>query len=380
MKFLISSSIAILMTLSSYAQGYSFTKVALVPATSVKSQGNSSTCWCFSTTSFIESELLRQGKGEYDLSEMYIVRQKLLNQLNDNYLRRGKGYTAQGSLPHTWINAFNQVGIVPEEVYHGINYDSPRHSHNEMMNYLIAVADASVKMGTRSPQYHEIIKTILDTYLGPLPDTFTYNGKTYTAKTFTESLGINTNDYVELTSFTHHPFYEAFAIEVPGNWEHARSYNLPLDELMTTMDYALTNGYSICWDGDTSEPGFSHKNGIAIFPDFSQLAPDDRAKIRTMKNELVNDKIYPEVVVTPEIRQAHYESFSTTSDHLMHITGIAKDTNGTTYYVTKNSWGPTSNHKGGYLNMSDSYVRAKTVSIMLHKDAIPALIRKKLNI
>lgn len=389
MKFLISSSIVTLMTLSAYAQGYSFTEVASVPATSVKDQSASGTCWCFSTTSFIESELLRQGKGEYDLSEMYIVRQKLLNQLNDNYLRAGKGNTGQGSLAHTWINAFNQVGIVPEEAYHGINYDSPRHSHGEMMNYLTAVADAAVKMKKRSPQYNEIINTILDTYLGPLPETFTYNGKNYTPKTFTESLDLNTNDYVELTSFTHHPYYEAFEIEVPDNWEHAKSYNLPLDELMSTMDYALTNGYSICWDGDVSERGFSHRNGIAINPDpndLSRFNPADTAKFSAMSpNERLNEilkfeKAYPEVIVTPEVRQAGFESFVTTDDHLMHITGIVKDSDGTTYYVTKNSWGPTSNDKGGYLNMSDSYVRAKTVSILLHKDAIPAQIRKKLNI
>lgn len=215
------SFISLLLAMSVSAQTYDFTVTDSVAVTPVKNQASSGTCWCFATASFLESELLRKGKGEHDLSEMFIVRQKLLNQLNDNYLRRGRGNIGQGSLSHTFLNAYNQVGIVPEEVYSGINYDSPRHNHGEMMAMLEAVAGVALKAKKRSPQYDAMVKSVLDTYLGPLPETFTYRGKTYTPKSFAESLGINTSDYVELTSFTHHPYYESFELEVPDNWEHA---------------------------------------------------------------------------------------------------------------------------------------------------------------
>jgi bleomycin hydrolase len=371
------------------AQGYVFTDEVIVPVSSVKNQASSGTCWCFATCSFLESELMRMGKGEHDLSEMFIVRQKLLNQLNDNYLRRGKGNIGQGSLSHTFLNAYRQVGIVPESAYSGINYDSDRHNHGEMMSMLTAVADAGVKNRKRSPQYDAVVNSILDAYLGPLPEKFTYNGKEYTPISFAQSLGFNPDDYVELTSFTHHPYYKAFELEVPDNWEHAKQYNLPLDELMQVMDYALDNGHTVCWDGDVSENGFSFTHGVAINPevkDLSRYAKADSAEFAGKKEtERLQqiykfEKPYPEVAVTPEIRQEGFESFVTTDDHLMHITGRVADSNGTKYYRTKNSWGTDRNDFGGYLNMSDSYVRAKTIYIMVHKDAIPANIRKKLKI
>ncbi len=377
------------MSMGATAQGYVFKNDVIVPVTSVKNQAASGTCWCFATCSFLEAELMRNGKGEHDLSEMFIVRQKLLNQLNDNFLRRGKGNIGQGSLSHTFLNAFRQAGIVPESVYSGINYDSDRHNHGEMMSMLTAVADAAVRNKKRSPQYDAIVNAILDTYLGKVPEKFTYNGKEYTPASFAESLGFNPDDYVELTSFTHHPYYKAFELEVPDNWEHASQYNLPLDELMQVMDYALDNGYTVCWDGDVSEKGFSHANGVAINPEVADLSRYQKkdsttfaAKKEAERLEVVYkfEKPYPEVIVTPESRQQGYETFTTTDDHLMHITGRVKDQNGTSYYRTKNSWGTERNDNGGYLNMSDSYVRAKTIYIMVHKDAIPAATRKKLKI
>ncbi|WP_300906447.1 aminopeptidase C [Paramuribaculum intestinale] len=371
------------------AQTYDFTVTDSVAATPVKNQASSGTCWCFATASFLESELLRKGKGEHDLSEMFIVRQKLINQLNDNYLRRGRGNIGQGSLSHTFLNAYNQVGIVPEEVYSGINYDSPRHNHGEMMAMLEAVAGVALKAKKRSPQYDAMVKSVLDTYLGSLPETFTYRGKTYTPESFAESLGINTSDYVELTSFTHHPYYEAFELEVPDNWEHARQYNLPLDELMDVIDGALRSGYSVCWDGDVSERGFRFANGVAINPDVRDLSRYSAAdsavfapltEAQRLDSVMTFSRPYLEIVVTPEVRQEGFESFVTTDDHLMHLTGLAKDQNGTKYYVTKNSWGTDRNGFGGYLNMSESFVRAKTIYVMLHKDALPAALRKRLGI
>lgn len=389
MKTFILSCMLTFSVSTAFGQGYQFTEVVTVPATPVKNQAATGTCWCFATTSFMESELLRMGKGTYDLSEMFIVRQKYMNQLQDNYLRRGNGNIGQGSLSHTFMNAYRQVGIVPEEVYTGINYDSERHNHSEMVRYMHAIADVAVKTKQRSPEYDKLIANLFDTYLGKLPEKFTYKGKEYTPKSFAESLGLNMDDYIELTSFTHHPYYVKFDVEVPDNWEHSLMYNLPLDEMMETVDYALTNGYTVCWDGDVSEKGFSFTNGVAINPEVKKvedLSNTDRARFEKLgeKERLEEvfkfERPYPEIKVTPEVRQAGFESFVTTDDHLMHVTGITKDQNGTKYYITKNSWGTDRNKFGGYLNMSESFVRAKTIYVMVHKDAIPKAIKTKLGI
>ena len=389
MKTFILSCMLAFSVSTAFGQGYQFAGVVTVPATPVKNQAATGTCWCFATTSFMESELLRMGKGTYDLSEMFIVRQKHMNQLQDNYLRRGNGNIGQGSLSHTFMNAYRQVGIVPEEVYTGINYDSERHNHSEMVRYMHAIADVAVKTKQRSPEYDKLIANLFDTYLGKLPEKFTYKGKEYTPKSFAESLGLNMDDYIELTSFTHHPYYVKFDVEVPDNWEHSLMYNLPLDEMMETVDYALTNGYTVCWDGDVSEKGFSFTNGVAINPEVKKvedLSNTDRARFEKLgeKERLEEvfkfERPYPEIKVTPEVRQAGFESFVTTDDHLMHVTGITKDQNGTKYYITKNSWGTDRNKFGGYLNMSESFVRAKTIYVMVHKDAIPKAIKIKLGI
>lgn len=387
MKTLFITCALALSAMGAFAQGYQFTDVVKVPATPVKNQASTGTCWCFATTSFMESELLRMGKGTYDLSEMFIVRQKYMNQLQDNYVRHGEGNIGQGSLSHTFKRAYDQVGIVPEEVYTGINYDSDRHNHGEMVRYMQAIAEAAVKMKKRSPEYNKLIENLFDTYLGKLPEKFTYQGKEYTPKTFAASLGLDMDDYIQLTSFTHHPYYKMFEVEVRDNWEHEKMYNLPLDEMMETMDYALNNGYTVCWDGDVSEKGFSFTNGVAINPEVKKVddyATTDRARFEKMdeKDRLQEvykfERPYPEINVTPEVRQEGFEAFVTTDDHLMHLTGIVKDQNGTKYYITKNSWGTERNKFGGYLNMSDSYVRAKTIYIMVHKDAIPKAIKAKL--
>ena len=312
-----------------------------------------------------------------------------MNQLADNYLRSGKGNIGQGSISPSWMTAFEQVGIVPEEVYGGINYDSNTHNHSELESYMSAIAGKAVEMKRRSPEYNELMNSLFDIYMGKLPEKFTYKGKEYTPKSFAESLGLNMDDYVMLTSFTHKPYYEAFELEVPDNWEHAKMYNLPLDEMMPATDNALKNGYTVCCDGDVSEKGFSFTNGGAINPEVTKMddySQTDRARFENMKTGERLEEVYkfeqpyPEVNVTPEIRQAGYESFVTTDDHLMHITGLTKDQNGTKYYITKNSWGTERNRFGGYLNMSESFVRAKTVYVMMHKDALNKELRKKLGI
>ncbi len=369
-------------------EGYKFTTIVSLPASPVKNQSATGTCWCFATTSFMESELLRMGKGEYDLSEMFVVRKTYENRILDNYLRQGKGNLGEGSLSPSWLRVFIEDGIVPQEAYTGISYDSPVHNHRELQSYVDAVSAVPVKMKRLSKESNEVTGAILDIYMGEVPSTFTYKGQSYTPKTFAASLGLNMDDYVHITSFSHFPFYTEGLLEVPDNWEMNRFHNVPLDELITIMDYALNNGYTVNWDGDVSERGFSHANGVAINPDFTRMDPSastDRARFEAAQggvyaNLAMFEKPGPEINVTQEVRQKGYETFVTSDDHLMHVTGMVKDQNGTKYYITKNSWGTDRNPHGGYLNMSESYVRAKTVFIMVHKNAIPADIKAKLGI
>ena len=348
--------------------GYKFKTIASQKTTPVKDQGSTGTCWCFATTSFVESELLRQGKGEYDLSEMFIVRQKYMNQLKDNFQRRGKGSLSEGSITSSWVSAFNQAGIVPEKAYAGITNHSGVHNHKEMTTFMASIAEDAVKMKESSERYNLLLNSLFDIYLGKVPESFMYEGKSYTPQSFAKMLGINTSDFVSITSFTHKPFYRQMEIEVPDNWEHDRMYNVTLTEMIDAMTHALTHGFTICWDGDVSEEGFSHQKGIAINPE------------ETGNGASNFKKPAKEIDVTPEIRQQGYETFQTTDDHLMHVTGLAEDQNGTKYFITKNSWGADSNKNGGYLNMSESYVKAKTIYVMMHKDALPDALKEKLGI
>ena len=376
---------AIALTVS--AQGYQFTEVVKNPATPVKNQASSGTCWSYATAAFLESELLRTGKGEYDLSEMFVVRINYLNRMDDNYLRRGNGNLGQGSLAHMFTKIVKEHGIVPQSIYNGINYNSLLNNHKELNKFVNVISGAAVELKQRSPEYYKLVNSLMDIYLGPVPEKFEFKGKQYSPVTFAASLGLNMDDYVEITSFTHIPFYKQSVIEVPDNWDHEKFYNVPLDELMSIIDNALTKGYTVCWDGDVSEKGFSHANGVAINPEIENLTDylgEDRARFEKLTTEdkyaeiYKFQKIYPEVKVTQEIRQKGYENFTTTDDHLMLLTGVVKDQNGNRYYITKNSWGTERNKFGGYLNMSESFVRAKTISVMVHKNSVPDDIRKRL--
>ncbi len=399
MKYLLSSVLALVLVASpanaqkakkeavTVPEGYKFTTVVSHPASPVKNQSATGTCWCFATTSFMESELLRLGKGEYDLSEMYIVRKTYKNRIKDNYLRQGKGNLGPGSLSPSWVRVFNESGIVPDEVYNGLSYGSKTHSHGELQGYLEAVTALPVKARKVSPESDEVVDAILDIYLGEDPSTFTYKGQSYTPESFAKSLGLDMNNYVNITSFSHFPFYTQGLVEVPDNWEMNRFYNVPLDEFIQILDYSLNNGYTVAWDGDVSEKGFSHAKGVAVNPDVihtDSYSATDRARFEKMPEQermaevYKMEKPYPEINVTQEIRQKGYETFVTTDDHLMHLTGIVKDQNGAKYYITKNSWGTERNPFGGYLNMSESFVRAKTIYYMVHKDAVPKEIRAKL--
>ncbi|MBR0255612.1 MAG: aminopeptidase [Bacteroidales bacterium] len=374
MKRFYTLALAAVLCTAAFAQTqtiYQFTPVRDIPVTPVKDQARTGTCWCFATISFLEAELIRQGKGEYDLSEMFVVRNNYTDRIFDNYLRRGNGNINPGSIAHMATQAIAKYGIVPESAYHGINYDSPGHNHGEMSAYLKGIADVSVNLKRLSPEYDKLVKSLFDIYLGEMPETFRYNGKEYTPKSFARMLGLdNVSDYIELTSFSHHPFYEQVPLEIPDNWDHARLWNVPLDDMMAIIDNALTNGYTVAWDGDLTAGEFNHNRGIAICPN-----PEDFAEAVKL------EKVYPDREVTQEMRQKDFETFRTVDDHLMHLTGLYKDQNGGKFYKTKNSWGEGRNTElKGYLFMSKAYLQMRTVSIMVHRDAIPKDIRKKLGL
>lgn len=349
---------SVLLAYVAFAQDYTFTTVVENKETPVKDQARTGTCWCFGTISFLESELLRLGKGEVDLSEMYTVRKTYELRFKDNYLRRGKGNLGPGAVCHTATRTIAQFGMMPESAYSGINYDSPGHNHGELARYIDKIAEVPVDSKKMSPESQEILESVLDIYLGEVPETFTYEGAEYTPQTFAEKMGLHMEDYVEITTFTHHPFYEQVPVEIPDNWEHALYYNVPLDDFMAITDYALNHGYTLGWDGDLAE-GFSQETGVAILP-----SPDPKED---------------EIQVTQDIRQRMFETFQTQDDHIMHCTGIVKDEDGLKYYIIKNSWGETGKLKG-YVNMSENYFKAKCIAIMVHKDGIPKDIRKKLGL
>ncbi|MDN5297406.1 MAG: hypothetical protein PWQ71_1512 [Bacteroidota bacterium] len=367
---------------------YTFTVVKENPITSVKNQNSTGTCWSFSGLGFLESELIRQGKGTYDLSEMYIVRK--------NYEDKAKKYTRlHGSLNFgpggsfaDVVESIDDYGLVPNSVYTGLNYGSDTHNHNEMDKVLSAYIKGIAESNSLTTAWFNGFSGILDAYLGKTPDTFTYEGKQYTPQSFAKMLGLNQNDYVSITSFTHHPFYTKFAIEVPDNWRWANSYNLPLDELIETIDNAINNGYTVAWASDVSEAGFS-REGIAIVPD--ENAPEnigsDQAKWLGLspreKSNALRDKIGREMLkektITQEMRQEAFDNFQTTDDHGMQIYGIAKDQNGNKYYMVKNSWGETGPYKGIWY-VSEPFVRYKTLSAVVNKKALPASVSKKLGL
>ncbi|MCB0590907.1 MAG: aminopeptidase [Saprospiraceae bacterium] len=362
MKHLI-LGLALLFTLQLPAQ-YTFTDKYNLECTSVKNQQRTGTCWCFSTISFLESELMRMGKPSYDLSEMYMVRTIYQDKARNYVLRQGKANFGEGALNHDVMRALRMGGAVPESVYSGKTEGVDIYDHSEMEAALKGLLDGLLGTKKLSDKWTGSVSCILDNYMGDAPASFTYKGKEYTPQSFAKSLGINPDDYVTLTSFSHHPFYETFVLEIPDNYSNGLYYNLPLDELQAIVDYALTKGYTVAWDGDVGEKGFSAGKGLAIMPANPNADGIFDAPVEEMK-------------VNQETRQRAFESYATTDDHLMHLTGLATDQNGTKYYLTKNSWGEVSSYKG-FLYMSDAYFRMKTVGIMVHKDAIPKDIAAKL--
>jgi bleomycin hydrolase len=347
---------------------HQFTILHNVNTTSVKHQGKTGTCWSFATQSFLETELLRMGKGEYNLSEMYVVR-NLYPVKAEKYIRyHGLANFGQGGQAHDVMMAWERFGVVPEEVYPGRALPDEKHNHSEMVAVLKGSMDAVISTkGKITGNWKKVCESVLDIYLGENPESFEYNGKVYTAKSFADELGINPDDYVEITSYMRYPFYKKAVLEVPDNWTNSEFYNVPSDDMMMIIDNAIENGYSVCWDGDTSEETFFRKKGYAVIPIDNQN--DDKES-----EELLPEK---EKVITQEMREETFDNFQTTDDHLMHLTGIAENQEGTKFYYTKNSWG-TKYTYDGYWYMSESFVKLKTIAIMVHKNAIPKDIKTKL--
>ena len=393
MKKIFGLALGLMMVSGVMAQEFTpeFTVVKENPITSIKNQNQAGTCWCYSSLAFIESELLRMGKGEYDFSEMFIVHNTYLDRAEKAVRTHGDVSFAQGGSFYDVIYGMEAFGLVPEaEMRPGVMYGRELSNHNELSAVSDAVVAAIAKGNHRSLQvspegemlWKKSIEAIHDVYLGERPESFTYEGKEYTPKSFYESLGLNASDYVSLTSYTHHPFYTTFALEIPDNWRWAQSYNLPIDELMEVFDNAIMEGYTIAWGSDVSEKGFT-RQGTAVLPDEAagaDLQGSDMAKWLNLTEEQKQAATAgAQKWCTQEERQRAYDNWETTDDHGMQIYGIAKDQNGTEYYMVKNSWGEAGTYKGLWY-VTKAFARYKTMNIVVHKNAIPKDIRKKLNI
>ncbi len=368
--------------------GYDFKVIKNLDATPVQDQFRTGTCWSFSALGFFESELIRRGKGEHNLSEMYIVNHTYRDKA-DLYVRlHGNTNFGAGGAFSDVAYVWKKYGIVPEEVYTGLQYGSTTHNQSELDAVLKAYVDAVIanEQGTLTPAWKIGYNAVVDAYLGELPEKFEYRGKSYTPKSLATDLDLNMDDYVSLTSYTHHPFYEKFMLEIPDNWLHLDSYNLPLDELMEVMDHAVMNGYTFAWGADVSEKGFAFREGLAILPEDEstiQVKGKDNQHFSDAGADKVSNAFETPVKqldVTQEMRQEQFDNWQTTDDHGMQITGIVKDQNGDKYYIVKNSWGTKYNDLDGYFLASEAYIKLKTMNIYLHKDAIPKEIAKKMHL
>lgn len=367
---------------------FEFTDIKVIPTTSVKDQNKSGTCWCFAGTSFFEDEIVRKGGDSLDISEMFTVR-KCYEDKAERFIRLygETNFAAGGSaldVPYVW----ERYGAVPEEVYSGLQYGENKHVHGELDAALKAYLQAVVAKPNKklTTAWRKGLKGILDAYLGEVPETFEYKGKTYTPKTYAESLGLDMKDYVALTSFTHHPFYTQFAVEVPDNWLWGQYWNVPMDELKAIVDNAIDKGYTVVWAADVSEGGFKWTDGVALMPKGKtegDMTDTELSRwVKLSDKDRQNDKYdfkgpVEEIVVTQELRQEMFDNQETTDDHGMEIVGIAKDQNGNRYYKVKNSW-DTNQVYDGFFYVSEPYFLAKTVDILVNREAIPGVIAKKL--
>jgi bleomycin hydrolase len=368
--------------------GYEFSVIKTLEATPVQDQFKTGTCWSFSALAFLESELIRTGKGQHNLSEMYVVNHTYREKA-DRYVRM-QGHTNFGAggafadAAHVW----KKYGMVPEEVYSGLQYGTTEHNHSELDAILKAYVDAVIenKQKTLTPKWKEGYHAVVDAYLGEVPEEFTYRGKKYTPQSYASELGLRMDDYISITSYTHHPFYTTFMLEIPDNWLHLHSYNVPLDELIGIMKHALNKGYTFAWGADVSEKGFAFREGLAILPEdpstIEVKGKDNQhfSDAGAVKVSNAFEQPVKQMQVTQEMRQKQFDNWQTTDDHGMQVTGMARDQNGELYFMVKNSWGTKYNDLGGYFLASEPYVRLKTMNIYIHKDAVPADLARKMGL
>lgn len=357
-------------------ENFKFTEVINLGTTSVKSQGSSGTCWSYSTNSFLESEMIRLGKQPVELSQIYSARNVYVEK-GINYVRMHGAITlGDGGALHDVINMYKKYGTVPREVYTGLNYGTDKNKFAEMGALIEGVLTAVVKNpnGELTPNWQKAYSAVIDSYLGKVPENFTYKGKNYTPQTFAkEVVGINPDEYVEMSSFTNAPYYQKTTMMVPDNWSLDQVYNVKVNDMTDVIDNALKKGYTVAWATDVSEKSFSWKNGVAYVASkkFDDMTAEEKADMFN------GPKAEPEI--TPEMRQAAFDNYATTDDHGMHIIGLAKDQTGKEYYIVKNSWGETNDYKG-FLFVTKNFVKYKTTALLVNKGGIPAEIAKKLGV
>ncbi len=366
-----------------------FTVVKEVGRTSIKDQANSGTCWSYSAQGFLEEELIRMGKGEYDLSEMFVVSHSYRDKARKYVRLHGFLNYEQGGSFYDVLYVLKHYGAVPQSVMPGLNYGTTRNAHNELAASSKGFLDAIIKNpnGKLSTAWQQAFDGIIDSYLGKLPEKFVWNGKEYTPKSYAAALGLNADDYVSLTSYMHHPFYSKFALEIQDNWRWAESYNLPIDELMQVMDSAIDNGYSFAWGADVTERGFT-RDGLGVLADLDEMQSKGSdfarwfgagANAREAQDKIIRRADCPEINPTQEYRQECFDNFTLTDDHGMTIYGKAVNQNGRKFFMVKNSWGETGSYKGIWY-VSYNFVKGRTMNIVVHKDALPSAIATKLGI
>ena len=368
-----------------------FTVIKENPITSVKDQNRSGTCWDYSTLSFFEAEILKKSGKTYDLSEAYVANRTYMDRAIQVVRLHGDCQFSEGGSAYDPLYCLEHYGIVPQsaEDYPSTNPDDSLFNFNEffavMTPYVEAIAKS--KESRISQNWKQGLQGILDSYLGKAPEQFTYEGKTYTPKSFAQSLGLDWSDYVSITSYTHHPFWKSFAVEVQDNWRNPLSYNVPMDDMMRIIDNAVANGYTVAWGGDVSEPGFT-RTGLAYMVDAKKIEDNkgsDMAHwlgLSTKEKRNLIDSLgvnVPEVVPTQKQRQERFDDWELTDDHGMLIYGVAKDQKGKEYYMVKNSWGDTGDYHGIWY-MTKNFIAANTMDFLINKNAIPKDIRKKLGI
>lgn len=400
MKKMFTLLIALCGTMSLMAQtpeaeepkGYQFTDVKVIETTPVKNQNRSGTCWCYSTMTFLEAEILRAGGEAMHLSEMFVVRHAYMKKAEMYVRMHGALNFAEGGAAHDVTEVIKEYGIVPNEIYKGMNYGTELADFHELTPVMTAYLDAVIKAGDTSRRplttaWKRGFNAILDEYFGELPESFEWQGKQYTPKSFAESLPIDMNDYIDISSFTHHPFYEQFVLEVPDNWMWGMVYNLPMEEMMRVVDHALENGYTLAWGTDVSEKGFSRTKAIGVIPETDPKSMSgteaERWGAMTAKEReaalYTFEKPMKEREITQEMRQEAFDNYETTDDHGMVIMGTAKDQNGTLYYKVQNSW-DTVKPYDGFWYFSKPFVAYKTTDLMVNKKALPKDIAKKLGL